>query len=283
PAAVFPFPGTSWWHYDGYKLVQYWKKPHGTFREDLQVGVNARYTYWQSRQPIPGGVAFENFELRERFYEGQMFVFGLAPKTPAELGLPTAKPFTVVCLGDSITHAGYPAELEKILSVQVINAGVPGNTSRQGLARLEKDVLRHRPDVVIVCFGANDSRLDAPKIHVPLKEYEQNLAEIIDRCETTGAKVLLGTLPPIDPEPYYQRHPKEYYTTVGGLEALVATYREAALRVAAARRVPVVDLNHMLTQEPAWRKPDGVHPTEAGNRIIARLFANEVEALLKKR
>jgi hypothetical protein len=91
PAAVFPFAGNRAWHYGGYKLTQYWKKPQGTFRQDLHVAVNGRYTYWQSRQPIPGGVAFENFELRERFYEGQTFVFGLTPKTPDELGVVPAR------------------------------------------------------------------------------------------------------------------------------------------------------------------------------------------------
>ena len=89
PSAVFPFPGRRSWHYDGYKLTQYWKKPRGSFRDDLQVAVNARYTYWQSHQAIPGGVAFENFELRERFYDGQTFVFGLTRKTPEELGVST--------------------------------------------------------------------------------------------------------------------------------------------------------------------------------------------------
>ena len=89
PAAVFPFPGKEWWHYGGCKLTQYWKKPQGTVHEDLQVAVNARHTYWQSNQPIPGGVAFENFELRERFYQGQAFIFGMTGKTPAELGLST--------------------------------------------------------------------------------------------------------------------------------------------------------------------------------------------------
>jgi hypothetical protein len=87
PAAVFPFPGRRAWHYAGCPVTQYWKKPHGTVRDDLHVAVNARYTYWQGHQPIPGGVAFENFELRERFYEGQTFVFGITRKTPAELGL----------------------------------------------------------------------------------------------------------------------------------------------------------------------------------------------------
>ena len=58
----------------------------GTQRDDLHVAVNGRYTYWLSRQPIPGGVAFENFELREGFYDGQKFIFGITRKTPKELG-----------------------------------------------------------------------------------------------------------------------------------------------------------------------------------------------------
>jgi hypothetical protein len=85
PASVYPFPGRQLWHYGGFKVTQYWKKPRGTAHDDLHVAVNARYTYWQTLHPIPGGVAFENFELRERFYEGQVFVFGITRKTPAQL------------------------------------------------------------------------------------------------------------------------------------------------------------------------------------------------------
>jgi hypothetical protein len=87
PASVYPFPGRQHWHYSGFKVTQYWKKPRGTARNDLHVAVNARYTYWQTSHPVPGGVAFENFELRERFYEGHVFVFGLTRKTPAQLGI----------------------------------------------------------------------------------------------------------------------------------------------------------------------------------------------------
>jgi hypothetical protein len=87
PASVYPFPGRQLWHYGGFKVTQYWKKPRGTARDDLHVAVNARYTYWQSRRPIPGGVAFENFELRERFQEGQAFIFGITRQTPAKMGL----------------------------------------------------------------------------------------------------------------------------------------------------------------------------------------------------
>lgn len=50
-------------------------------------GLNGRHTYWMSRHPIPGGVAFENFEMRERFHPGQRFIFGITRRTPGELGL----------------------------------------------------------------------------------------------------------------------------------------------------------------------------------------------------
>jgi hypothetical protein len=87
PAAVYPFPGRRRWHYGGCKVTQYWKKPRGTVVDDLRAAVNARYTYWRTGRPIPGGVAFENFELREPFREGQVFAFGITRKTPAQLGI----------------------------------------------------------------------------------------------------------------------------------------------------------------------------------------------------
>ena len=86
PALAYPFPNSRLWHYAGCKVTQYWAKESGQFRDDLQAIVNGRYTYWQSSRPIPGGVAFENFELRERFYDGQNCVFGITRKTPQELG-----------------------------------------------------------------------------------------------------------------------------------------------------------------------------------------------------
>jgi len=85
PASVYPFPNSKLWHYAGRKVTQYWAKATGAFRDDLHVVVNGRYTYWLSKRPIPGGIAFENFELRERFYDGQKSIFGITHQTPQEL------------------------------------------------------------------------------------------------------------------------------------------------------------------------------------------------------
>jgi lysophospholipase L1-like esterase len=215
--------------------------------------------------------------LRVATVLGLLFTLGVSTPVKAE---DTNKP-TVVCLGDSITHAGYPAELEKMLPARVINAGVPGNTSRQGLARLGRDVLSQKPAAVVVLFGTNDNREDAPRIHVPVDEYERNLKTIIERCNAIGAKVVLGTIPPIDPKPYFTRHDKAKFDAAGGLEKLIERYRAAALRAGKLHNVPVVDLNRLLANERGWRRDDGVHPTAEGNRLLAKLFFEQVKKTLQ--
>ncbi len=91
PVLVYPFPNSELWHYAGVKVTQHWAKAPRAFRDDLCAIVNGRYTYWRSTQPIPGGVAFENFELRERFYQGQRSIFGISRRTPQELWSRTAE------------------------------------------------------------------------------------------------------------------------------------------------------------------------------------------------
>lgn len=203
-----------------------------------------------------------------------------------ELGLPVTETLadgqpTVVCFGDSITHMGYPKLLAEKVPVKAINSGIGGSTTRHSLRRLQKDVLAHRPDVVALFFGANDSRQDAPQSQVSLAEYENNLREIVRLCQRTGAKVVLGTMPPINPEPYFTRHPREKYDELGGLEKIIADYRAAAIRVADATQATLVDLNTLLAKDPGWMSKDGVHPTPQGSELIASLFAQEVAVFLK--
>lgn len=86
PAAIRPFPGTDRWYYDGVEVTQYWKCRPLRRRAPLEAVVNGRFTYWASAQPIPGGVAFENFELQEPFQPGRQFIFGITRQTPHQLG-----------------------------------------------------------------------------------------------------------------------------------------------------------------------------------------------------
>jgi hypothetical protein len=71
------------WRYEGVKATQYWQAPH---QRGLLVRLNGRKTYWETKAEIPGGIAFENFELEAPFRPGQEFRFGVIPETPAKLG-----------------------------------------------------------------------------------------------------------------------------------------------------------------------------------------------------
>lgn len=189
----------------------------------------------------------------------------------------------IVCFGDSITKAGFPEVMakDKDLGAEVINAGVGGNTTAMALQRVQKDVLDQKPDVVVVLFGTNDCRLAEPQIAVPLAKYEENLGMIADQCAKAGAKVVICTLPPIDEAAYFKRHAREKFDAAGGMKKVLADYRAAAIKVADARKAPVVDLNQLLKDKPEWVSADGVHPTEEGNRMIAKDVGAVVEALLK--
>jgi len=92
--------------------------------------------------------------------------------------------FRIICLGDSVTMGlevddqyTYPAQMQTVLNkilsgrarVEVINAGVWGFSSRQGLVYLDQRLLKYEPDLVILEFGINDSR-SALLPHYPDKQ-----------------------------------------------------------------------------------------------------------------
>ncbi len=65
------------WKYYGKKATQYWYSKNNNSKMDGLV--NGRYTYWASQSPIPGGIAYENFELKAPFIQGSTYVFGVSP------------------------------------------------------------------------------------------------------------------------------------------------------------------------------------------------------------
>jgi len=78
--AVFAENTPDWWRYYGKKATQYWysKAP----KNDTNGIVNGRVVYWGDLLPIPGGISYENFELKQEFGQGDSFVFGVSPLSP---------------------------------------------------------------------------------------------------------------------------------------------------------------------------------------------------------
>lgn len=83
-----PSTAAEHWHYTLPRLTQYWRVAARDIQPDLRVRVNGRRVYWASHNPLPGGIAFENFELRQRFVPGQQFIFGVTTKEPDQFQPP---------------------------------------------------------------------------------------------------------------------------------------------------------------------------------------------------
>ncbi len=127
-----------------------------------------------------------------------------------------ADPVTVAFLGDSVTQgcfeiyrtgessietvfdaaSAYSSDLKTIFAqlyprvpLNIVNCGISGDNAPRGAARLEKDVLRHRPDLVVVSFGLNDSCSGLEK----LGDYTAALRSIFRRLRQEGVPAILMT------------------------------------------------------------------------------------------
>lgn len=179
----------------------------------------------------------------------------------------------IAVLGDSLTAAygldvaqGFPAQLQRQLDAAgyhctVLDAGVAGDTSADGRARLDW-VLGDRPNHVIVELGGNDA-LRA----LPPAELERNLDAIITRLQGKGIKVLLaGMLAPPNLGADYG-------------QAFAAVYP----RLAARHDVPLYRFFlDGVAGHPELTQADGIHPTAAGIALIVRRILPTVESWLDR-
>lgn len=195
-------------------------------------------------------------------------------ETPKDFQLKDGDIF--VFLGDSITQAG--AQPEGYVSlfqlfcdvngyeIKTINAGIGGHKSNDMLARLEKDVLSHKPNWVSISCGVNDVwHSFSPNLTgVPLPDYQKNMTEIVGRCLQAGAKVILLTATPIMEKIDSPENQK------------LKDYNDFLRQLAKEKKILLCDLNQTFTE---WYKQklndenlmttDGVHMNPRGNRVMA--------------
>lgn len=171
------------------------------------------------------------------------------------------KPYKVLAFGDSLTAGyglpakdSYPAQLEQLLSkegykISITNAGVSGDTSAQGLRRVDWALKQSQYDIVLLCLGANDGLRQ-----LPVKEMEENLIKIIDKFQASGAKVFLIGM---------QLPPNLFRSYRGEFE-------EAFKRVADKKKVPFLPfLLDSVAAKPSLNLDDQIHPNAAGYTVVA--------------
>jgi acyl-CoA thioesterase I len=194
-----------------------------------------------------------------------------APGAPAGPVVPTAP--KIVALGDSLTaglglprEQAYPELLHRKLQdagidLDVVNAGVSGDTSADGLRRagwaLEGDVR-----LLIVALGANDGLRGLPPAQM-----KANLQSIIHRARQRGVPVLLVGM---EAPPNYG-------------EQYAASFRQVFHDLARENKVAFVPfLLEGVAGMPDLNQPDGVHPTSAGAARIADHLWPAVKSMVEK-
>lgn len=179
----------------------------------------------------------------------------------------------VVFLGDSISAGlhlepgqAFPALVQRTLAgegypFRIVNAGVSGDTSAGGLRRLDW-ILEQEPEVLVVELGGNDGLRGQP-----LGEIESRLREIVQRAQTSGARVLLlgVRVPPSLGAEY-----------AGGFEAI---YPRLARELGCAL-VPY--FMEGTAGVPGGMLDDGIHPSAAGHERLAANVAPALRELLRR-
>lgn len=176
---------------------------------------------------------------------------------------------TIVAHGDSITagfavRRGFPSFWREMLQIkypdariELINSGISGDTTIDGLARLDWSVLSYEPDLVSINFGINDCVMG-----LGLDEFELNLVQMVRRIRAgPGSEILLLSSQPLETPPY---------------DRLVQDYYQAVRRVASEMDVGFVDVYGAWMERVRQGTPlssliiPGLdHPNEAGYKIIA--------------
>ncbi len=169
---------------------------------------------------------------------------------------------TILFLGDSLTEGlgvskedAFPKLVETMIqtelnkSVIVINGGVSGSTTSDGLARL-KWYLKKKPYLVFLALGTNDGLRG-----LDLKQSQKNLEEIIKHAEEANAKVLLaGMLIPPNYGPEYSERFKTMY------QKIKVKYKLKSMTFLLDGVAGKKELNQR----------DGIHPNVEGHKVIAK-------------
>jgi len=161
----------------------------------------------------------------------------------------------ILAFGDSLTYGygvtrdkNYPSVLGDILHVNVVNEGVNGEFSDQGLDRLASVLARHKPDILVLCHGGNDILRKKD-----LTQTQNNLNAMVKMAKEKGVYVLLVGVP-----------------TFGILNFNVPSFY---YDVAKENNIEIEDSSLKRIMEGENLKSDQVHPNAEGYALMAQSIA----------
>jgi acyl-CoA thioesterase-1 len=182
----------------------------------------------------------------------------------------------IVVFGDSLSEMGvdsgqsFPDVLQQMLDRQgyryrVANLGFSGDTTSGGLGRIQS-AIELRPELVILELGGNDGLRG-----IPVSSSKANLEAMIQSLNRAGIRTVLAgmTLPPNYGAEYIRAFEKMYRDLAGQYHLTLIPFL-------------LVDVWTHIKEHPEWMNKDGIHPTAAGNKVVADTVMRTIEPLLKK-
>ncbi len=203
-----------------------------------------------------------------------------------------------------VLEESFPNLLQNRLKGVIHNAARFGNTILRAAGKLQNDVLKKKPDIVIIEFGGNDCDFKWEEIadnpqgnHFPNTDFnifQKSLKSLIELFNSTGIVPVLMTIPPLDADRYFRWISKNS-AAVGGkiLEWLGSVskiywwqerYNSAILNIAQETRTHWIDVRSAFLRQPDFRQflcIDGIHPNEKGHRLIAEKIMNYISSEYK--
>ncbi len=206
------------------------------------------------------------------------------PLCASGAGLPLlAKDAVILAFGDSLTFGtgaapreSYPAVLERLVGRRVVNEGIPGEITDEGLARLPEVLKREKPALLLLCHGANDLLRFLDK-----RQAAGNLRAMIRLAREKGAAVVLIAVPlpgiALSPEPFYVEIAAEKGATVRiAVPSLGITLSPEPLyrEIATEMDLPLEENALTTILSNGTLLSDPIHPNAAGYRQLAESIAS---------
>lgn len=201
--------------------------------------------------------------MKQRKVLGVIFLLFLLLGCRSQEEINSAENRLIVCLGDSLTFGkgaeegkNFPAYLEQFSRFRVVNAGVSGDTTSGALLRINRDVLRLHPDLVIIELGGNDYLRG-----VPFSLTLANITRMIDILRKNNIKVVLCD---VFDYPFMRR------------------YRIAFARL--CRKSNCLFIPHVLAGiiDKGALMSDSIHPNSQGYKIMAERIYKAIKKILNE-
>jgi acyl-CoA thioesterase I len=199
----------------------------------------------------------------------------------------------------SVSDRGYVALVQRKLKGIVYNASRFGNTIVRGTGRLEREVEKDRPDVVLIEYGGNDCDFAWDEVaahpesaHEPatdLSLFEETLEGAIEALKAEGIVPVLMSLPPLNADSYLkwvsrqdpdaERNILKWLGSATKIYWWQERYSAAVVSVAERTKTLWIDIRGAFLRRPDFQSlicRDGIHPNEAGHALIAQTVIDYV-------